>query len=51
MGVPQGFIFGPFLFLLNIYGLPSYVQKLCDIVFFADDVSLVIKVDRGKPKL
>lgn len=37
-----------FLFLIYIYDLPFYVMNLCDSVLFADDTSLVIKVERNR---
>ncbi len=46
MGVPQGSILGPFLFLVYVNDLPHLFQSEPHMVLFADDTSLIFKLNR-----
>lgn len=47
MGIPQGSILGPFLFLVYMNDLPHFINNTCNIILFADDTSLLFKVKRN----
>lgn len=44
--VSQGSMLGPFVFLVGtcINDLPFYLKDICDILLFADDIFLILKV-------
>ena len=46
MGVPQGSILEPFLSLVYINDLPYMMANLPVKILFADDTSLIFKIDR-----
>ncbi|GBP53343.1 hypothetical protein EVAR_46600_1 [Eumeta japonica] len=49
MGVLQGLVFEPFLFLVYIDDLPHLVKNGHGMVLFADDTFLLFKIDRHQP--
>ena len=48
-GVPQGFILGPFLFLLYVNDMPQAVD--CDLFLYADDTCLLFQHNDLERKL
>jgi len=41
-GIPQGFIFGPLLFLIYVNDIPKVISDISNPVLYADDTSLII---------
>ena len=44
MGIPQGAVIAPILFNILIYDLPKSISKNVELVQFADDICIWIKL-------